>query len=1097
MSRISTNELNLKGKQLTTEQVVDLLNRRSNSKAADEISFDIDRVDFNQIQVLDLSFNKLTRVPADVIHQQFPYLQTLKLDNNSRILPNSFNDVLEVAQLYTALDLSIDNLTDDNIIQLQLTNPNLNIINTHLDDNQSEHDVALQLGTSTKPTIAKEQHIVEIGQFFARIRTILKEKLDQVQKEKDSLIKHLQRTTGYNPPNFYVDNYTTGTMEKFQSFYDELIQTVRNNLDAHEDEEQRRSLIHQAKVFIYHQHLDLLYVFGSRTAREKQELMDNSKPKTSVIHDEDITATFNNDLPSSPKQIPDESVKIQFSLHDIRQQAKLVKRDLVDTNILDWDQLHHRSTVQTPIDVHNVDDDIVIPSYHDGADPEVKEYNLTGVLFRSKETKASMISEPVWKRVILFIAQFLPIVQWFPEYFKKDAIFNNLKGDILAGVTVAIVIIPQGIAYALVAGMPPMTGLYTCWLPNLIYPFFGTSRQLSPGPSAIVSLLLSSAITTLNPSTEEEFINYGILLCLLSSGMYFLLGFFRMGFIVNFMSKPVISGFTSASAIAIGLTQVKYVLGIHPQAAKGTQIYYALYVLGKSIFTPAHDGHDNGIHWPSAGCSILFVIMLLFFTYGFIPLGKGRRFYPGHIIPGQLVVIMFSISWFYLMSLGDPNLDGHSVFGINVLGTVPKGLPAPKIPTFYKFVADPPNVDNSTQGEHQAELLNFGRRLLSNINIGDETGTVVTGHYEGSGVIDQNTLLACMLISVTVVIVGFSEAYSVAKFYSNQNNYRVDANQELIALGICGIAAGFFRAYPSSTSFSRSAVNAQVGARTQMASFITGLMMFLVLTVITPLFYFLPKPLLGSLIILAVAKLVDFRTVMITWHTKRRDTVMLAVAFFATMLLGVEWGIVVAVFMSLALVIFRSARPRFVEVGRMPGTTDYASIKRYSSAVTIPHVLVMRFDSDLSFTNVAYFMEKIERYLERATKRGNDTVVYVLDMGGVNQLDSSGVDGLHQMKSLFDTLMIRWHFANTKIEIMRIMTRGGLIGEHEGEISESSFYHTLHDAVLQAKQVVKDRVVQGEEMNHHHGHSHGGAGGGHGHAHNVVIEEDDILAQRH
>jgi SulP family sulfate permease len=597
-----------------------------------------------------------------------------------------------------------------------------------------------------------------------------------------------------------------------------------------------------------------------------------------------------------------------------------------------------------------------------------------------------------------------------------------------------------------------------------LYPFLGTSRQLAPGPSAIVSLLLSSAISTLNPTTEEEYVNYAILIALLTGGMYFMLGFFRMGFLVNFMSKPVISGFTSAAAIAIGMTQIKYVTGLHPEATPGTQIYWSIYAYGKAIFTPSYIGHDEGIHWPTVGISIMFFILLLFFNYGFIPLGKNRRFYPGHIIPGQLVVIMIGIGLFYLMSLGDTGSDGHSVFGISILGTIKAGLPKPGIPTFQKFVVDSYNGSSPlAPGEVTAAPLRLLSKVMSNIPQPDEDANVVIGHWEGSSVVDMNTLMACLLISVTVVIVGFSEAYSVGKFYSAINNYRVDPNQELIALGICCTVAGFFQSYPSSTSFSRAAVNAQVGARTQMASFITGLMMFLVLTVVTPLFYYLPKPLLGALIILAVAKLIDFKTVRMTWNTKRRDTVMLAVAFFATLLLGVEWGIVVAVFMSLALVIFRSARPRFVEVGRMPGTTDYASIKRYPSAVTIPHVLVMRFDSDMSFANVSYFMEKIERYLERAQKRGNDTVVFCLDMAGVNQIDSSGIDALHTVKSLLDSQLVKWHFACTKLEIMRIMHRGAFIGLEHGQVHEDDFYHTLHDAVLQAKQVVKDRVTHHQQ----------------------------------
>jgi MFS superfamily sulfate permease-like transporter len=635
-------------------------------------------------------------------------------------------------------------------------------------------------------------------------------------------------------------------------------------------------------------------------------------------------------------------------------------------------------------------------------------------------------------------------------------------------------------------------------MPTLLYPFFGTSRQFAPGPSAIVSLLLSSAITNLGPTTTEEYVNYAILLCLLAGAGYFLLGFFRMGFLVNFMSQPVLSGFTSACAISIAMTQIKYCIGVHPEKTPGTQLYWALYVYGKSIFTPSYTGHDQGIHWQTTLCAALFFALLIFFNDCFIPLGKNRRFYPGRIIPGQLVVVFMAIFLFYMFSLIDSDHGPTEVFGIEILGAIKTGLPAPGVPKFYKFVVDSTNgtIGNATLAPGQETQIPY--RMLHSImsvasDAADPKAATVIGHYEGDGLISSAKLLECVMITVTVLIVGFSEAYSVDKFYASKNNYRIDANQELIALGICATAAGFFQGYPSSTSFSRSAVNAQVGAQTQMASFITGCCMFLVLTVITPLFYYLPKPFLGALIIIAVSHLLDWHTVKVTWRTKRRDTLLLVVAFLSTLFLGVEWGIVVAVFISLALVIFRTARPRFNELGRMPGTTDYFSVKRFPKAITLPHILIMRFDSDLSFTNVAYFSEKIERYCEKAKKNANDVYVFVLDMTGVNQIDSSGVAGLVTVKGILDKQDIKWYFAETKIEILRIMTRGGVVAEDM--IPETHMYHSLHDAVLQAKHDVKERVHNNtlQEEKARQGMPHTDDQNTNTELRNVVIEDDDIM----
>jgi MFS superfamily sulfate permease-like transporter len=830
---------------------------------------------------------------------------------------------------------------------------------------------------------------------------------------------------------------------------------------------------------IYHNYLELLHDMAVRYASEKQGIVN--------VHElHELSQTSAVQQPAVVVDIDMDKANIEISLHDLHEQATMIRNNFATSTAFDWN-LTQRGGGRGDGDRR------ITPL---SPEEEVKEFRVENLLFRNKK---AIINEPLWKRILLFFAQFLPVLVWLPQYFKKDVVAKNLRGDLIAGITVAIVIIPQAMGYALVAGMPPINGLYTCFLPTLIYPIFGTSRQLAPGPSAIVSLLLSSAITNLQPATTEEYVNYAILLCLLAGGGYFLLGFFRMGFLVNFMSQPVLSGFTSACAISIAMTQIKYCIGVHPQATPGTQLYWSLYVYGKAIFTPSGNVHDTGIHWPTTVAALFFFVFLIFFNDGFIPLGKNRRFYPGKIIPGQLVVVVIALFSFYLLSLADPAKGTHDVFGIEILGSIKTGIPAPSIPKFYTFVPDTNSTTNSTLAPGEVTEIPLPiERAFSFLSLGDDAADPssgsVTGHYEGSGIISSQKLLDCVLVTITVIIVGFSEVYSVDKFYATQNNYRIDANQELIALGICATLAGFFQAYPASTSFSRSAVNAQVGAQTQMASFITGLCMFLVLTVITPLFFYLPKPFLGALIIIAVSHLLDWSTVKATWRTKRRDTLLLAVAFLATLFLGVEWGIVVAVFISLALVIFRTARPRFNELGRMPGTTDYFSVKRFPKAITLPHILIMRFDSDLSFTNVAYFSEKIERYCEKARKNANDVYVYVLDMTGVNQIDSSGVSGLISMNQFFVKQGIKWYFAETKVEILRIMTRGGVI--EDKVIPETHMYHSLHDAVLQAKHDVReivhnnmlqDEKAKNEQQDQHESNSTSVE------LHNVVVD-DDIMS---
>ncbi|KAL0491362.1 hypothetical protein AKO1_009870 [Acrasis kona] len=877
-------------------------------------------------------------------------------------------------------------------------------------------------------TSTDRDYQLQVTEFFSSLRDMLKSKLHTASVGSSNSSSAHSRTYSNHD-----DLHSVEILERFQNFYDELNAKLRTHLSESLSNEARKLVVHEAKMCIYHNYLEILLEIGHKEATDRM----NSDVMT-------------DDQQSVKIDVDQENNSVELTLHDLSEQASLIRSNFSSGGHFEWNLSKRRinsPTNQIP-SMHNTNEDLVSPGNEEG-----EEFKVHNMLFRNKK---ALVNIPLWKRILLFFAQFLPIVTWLPEYFKKENFLPNIKSDLIAGITVAIVIIPQSMGYALVAGMPPINGLYTCFIPTLLYPFFGTSKQLAPGPSAIVSLLLSSAISGLGPQTTEQYVNYAILLCLLAGGAYFVLGFFRMGFLVNFMSQPVLSGFTSACAISIAMTQIKYCLGVHPEKTSGTQLYWALWVYGKAIFTPTWKGNDMGIHWPTAASSVVFFALLYFFNDCYIPLGKGRRFYPGKIIPGQLVVVCFALFAFYLLGLIAGQHGPKDVFGIEILGSIKTGLPTPGVPKFYTFVVNSTLSQlNGTLAPGQATATPIGR-MLNNEAEPSSQSDVLVGYYVGDGIIDSNKLLACALITITVVIVGFSEAFSVAKFYATQKNYRIDANQEMIALGICAIAAGFFQAYPSSTSFSRSAVNAQVGAATQMATFITGLFMFLVLTVITPLFYYLPKPFLGSLIIIAVSHLLDWHTVKVTWRTKRRDTLLLAVAFLSTLFLGVEWGIVVAVFISLALVIYRTARPRFNEMGRMPGSIDYSSVKRFPRAITLPHVLVMRFDSDLSFTNVSYFMEKIERYLERAENNGNDVFVFVLDMTGVNQIDSSGVAALISVKELLDKKGVNFYFAETKVEILRIMQRGGVISDRC--VPETHMYHSLHDAVLQAKHDVKDAV---------------------------------------
>ena len=334
------------------------------------------------------------------------------------------------------------------------------------------------------------------------------------------------------------------------------------------------------------------------------------------------------------------------------------------------------------------------------------------------------------------IKELIPILEWLPNYNS-----SRLKGDFIAGVTVSIILIPQGIAYALIAGLPPIYGLYCALVPQLVYAIFGSSRQVAIGPVAMDSLIVATGVSTLALAGSDSYIAIAILLAFMVGSIQFLLGVFRLGFIVNFLSKPVISGFTSAVALTIGINQFRNLFGV--DFIQSDQIQYVLEDIWFNII-------DFNSHTTVIGLISVGVIILL------------RRI--NKKIPNALLVVVVGI--LTIRYFGDEFSD------VAIVKDIPSGLPS------FSF----PEMDISQM-----------RELLP--------------------------------IALTLVMVGYLETISIGKsLEAKQDEYKLRPNQELIALGLSNIIGSWFKAYPSTSSFSRSAINQESGATTGMASLISVLM---------------------------------------------------------------------------------------------------------------------------------------------------------------------------------------------------------------------------------------------------------------------------------
>jgi SulP family sulfate permease len=285
------------------------------------------------------------------------------------------------------------------------------------------------------------------------------------------------------------------------------------------------------------------------------------------------------------------------------------------------------------------------------------------------------------------------------------------------------------------------------------------------------------------------------------------------------------------------------------------------------------------------------------------------------------------------------------------------------------------------------------------------------------------------------------ESIAVAKaIQSKHKDYKVDPNQELIGLGIANIGGSFFSAFPTTGGFSRTAVNDQAGAKTGMASIISAVLIALTLLFLTPLFYYLPKAILASIIMVAVFGLIDIKEVKHLWKSDKRDLAMLVVTFIGTLSLGIEEGIIIGVILSLVMIIFQTTRPHYAILGNMPGTRLFKNIQRFDEAKLREDVLVYRIDARLYFANVAYFKDSLETEI---LNKGDKLKLLVLDAASINSLDSSALHALHDIADDCRTNGIKLVLTGVKGPVRDALQRSELVNE----LGSENFFVTVYDAI--------------------------------------------------
>ncbi len=553
------------------------------------------------------------------------------------------------------------------------------------------------------------------------------------------------------------------------------------------------------------------------------------------------------------------------------------------------------------------------------------------------------------------LSKLLPASDWLSDYNS-----STFSADLIAAIVVTVMLIPQSLAYAMLAGVPPEMGLYASILPLIAYALFGTSRTLSVGPVAIVSLMTASAVGKLIEPGSAEYLSATIALAFISGGMLLAMGLLRFGMLANLLSHPVVVGFITASSLIIALSQMKYILGI---SAHGENAFALTTSLLQNI--PATNPYTLGVGVFALGFLIWARRWLrpLLQTCGISDENAGRMAKAGPV----LAIIMTTVAaWFF--DLGD-----HAVA---LVGNIPRGLPSIGLPKF--------------DAEQWRELAG-----------------------------------AALLIS----IIGYVESVSVGKTLAAKRRQRIDANQELIALGSANIASALSGGIPVTGGFSRSVVNFEAGAVTQMASILTAIGIAIAALVLTPYLAFLPKATLAAAIIVAISALIDFSFIPRAWRYSKSDFIAITTTISVTLLFGIELGLICGVSASIALHLYKTSQPHIAIVGEVPGTEHFRNINRHQ-VKTCPRIVSMRIDESLYFANASFVEDRLYAILA-----DNPELEHIVLMcTAINEIDLSALEVLESVNERMQEAGVQLHLSEVKGPVMDCLEKTEFIKKLSGNV---------------------------------------------------------------
>ncbi|XP_020187150.1 sulfate transporter 1.2 [Aegilops tauschii subsp. strangulata] len=555
-----------------------------------------------------------------------------------------------------------------------------------------------------------------------------------------------------------------------------------------------------------------------------------------------------------------------------------------------------------------------------------------------REYKDQSRSKKLW----LSLVHLFPVLDWARSYK-----FSMFKGDFIAGLTIASLCIPQDIGYAKLAFLPAHVGLYSSFVPPLVYAMMGSSRDIAIGPVAVVSLLLGTLLQEeIDPvKSPYEYSRLAFTATFFAGITQAMLGFFRLGFIIEFLSHAAIVGFMAGAAVTIALQQLKGFLGIKKFTKKSDII---------SVMESVWGNVHHGWNYQTILIGASFLAFLL--TTKYIAKKNKKLFWVSAIAP--LISVVISTFCVYITRADKQ--------GVAIVKDIKQGINPPSFHLIYW-----------------------------------------SGPYLAKG----------FRIGVVAGMVALTEAIAIGRTFAAMKDYQIDGNKEMVALGTMNIVGSMTSCYVATGSFSRSAVNYVAGCKTAVSNVVMAIVVMLTLLLITPLFKYTPNAILASIIINAVVSLVDYETAYLIWKVDKMDFVALLGAFFGVVFASVEYGLLIAVAISLGKILLQVTRPRTALLGNLPRTTIYRNVEQYPEAAKVPGVMIVRVDSAIYFTNSNYVKERILRWLrdeedQQQEQKLSKTEFLIVELSPVTDIDTSGIHALEELLKALEKRKIQLILAN-------------------------------------------------------------------------------------